>query len=99
MTLIEEESLDDLASLGVDLSMAEARRNVVTRGIRLEGLIGRRFAVGDVVCRGARLAEPCAHLERLTRRGVLRGLVHRGGLRADILAGGVVVLGDRVAPG
>jgi hypothetical protein len=98
MTLIEEESLDDLASLGVDLSMAEARRNVVTRGIRLEGLIGRRFAVGDVVCHGARLAEPCAHLERLTRRGVLRGLVHRGGIRADILTDGELRVGDSIAP-
>jgi MOSC domain-containing protein YiiM len=98
VTLIEAENLEHLAGQGVTLSPADARRNVVTRGVRLEGLVGRCFAIGDVVLHGARLAEPCAHLQRLTRPGVLRGLVHRGGIRADVLAGGELHLGDPIRP-
>jgi MOSC domain len=100
LTLIEEESLDALKEEGVGLAMGDARRNVVTRGMRLNELVGRRFTIGDVVCFGSRLAEPCAHLERLTIRGTLRGLVHRGGVRADVLVGGVLHIGDtiRVVP-
>ena len=97
LTLIEAEALDDLlAETGVMLTAEEARRNVVTRGVDLNGLVGRRFALGTVVCRGTRLAEPCSHLQRLTRGGVLRGLVRRGGLRADILSGGVLRPGDEL---
>jgi len=72
------------------------RRNVVTRGIDLNALVGRRFTVGDVECIGRRLCEPCAHLERLSP-GTLRPLVHRGGLRADLLGDGVIRVGDRVS--
>jgi MOSC domain-containing protein YiiM len=75
---------------------AEARRNLVVRGLALDDLIGRRFMVGEVECLGQRRCEPCAHLERLTQPGVLRGLVHRGGLRADVLSDGEIRLGDRV---
>jgi hypothetical protein len=96
LTLIEAESLDELAAHGIELSMADARRNVVTRGIRLNELVGHRFAIGEVVCYGARLAEPCAHLQRLTKPGVLRGLVHRGGIRADVLQDGELSIGDPV---
>jgi MOSC domain-containing protein YiiM len=76
--------------------MADARRNVVTRGIRLNALVGHHFTIGGVACYGARLAEPCAHLERLTTRGVLRGLVHRGGIRADVLGDGELCVGDEI---
>jgi MOSC domain-containing protein len=93
LTLVAEESL---AAAGV--GWEEARRNVVTRGIDLNALAGRRFRVGEVECIGRRLAEPCAHLERLTRPGIMRPLVHRAGLRADILVGGQITLGDRVEP-
>ena len=75
------------------LAYAEARRNVVTRGIDLNALVGRRFRIGEVVCAGQRLCEPCAHLERLTTKGVLRGLIHRGGLRADVLNDGRIEIG------
>jgi hypothetical protein len=92
LTLIEAEVLDDLA-----LSPEDARRNVVTRGVDLDALVGRRFHVGDVELLGQRLCEPCAHLERLTP-GTLRPLVHRGGLRADIVSGGVIRVGDPVGP-
>jgi MOSC domain-containing protein YiiM len=97
LTLIEAEALELLAvEHGVHLSGEEARRNVVTRGIDLNGLVGRRFAVGAAVCVGVRLCEPCAHLQRLTRDGVLRGLVHRGGIRADVVEGGDLAPGDTV---
>jgi MOSC domain-containing protein YiiM len=94
LTLIEAETLDELVlEPGNRLGYAEARRNLVTRGIGLNALVGRRFRVGDVECLGQRLCEPCAHLERLTHRGVLRGLIHRGGLRADILTNGTIATG------
>jgi MOSC domain-containing protein YiiM len=100
LTLIEAESLDDLFAGGITLTMADARRNVVTRGIQLNALVGHHFTIGGVPCYGARLAEPCAHLERLTTRGVLRGLVHRGGIRVDVLGDGELRVGDeiRIAP-
>jgi len=92
LTLVEAEVLDE-----VQLSWEDARRNIVTTGISLNALVGKRFHVGPVECVGRRLAEPCAHLERLARRGLLRPLVHRGGLRADILSGGTISIGDEVA--
>lgn len=93
LTLVESEALAD-----VGLSWEDARRNVVTTGIRLNALSGRRFRIGAVECVGRRLAEPCAHLERLTRPGLIRPLVHRAGLRADILVGGELRVGDAVVP-
>jgi hypothetical protein len=97
LTLIEAEALDALAAEGLEISWEDARRNVVTRGIRLNALVGHRFRIGDVECVGRRLAEPCAHLQRLAPSGVLAGLVHCGGLRADILRGGTVRVEDPVA--
>ena len=96
LTLVETEGLDELSAKGVELSPIEARRNIVVRGIALDDLIGRRFRVGEAECFGQRRCEPCSHLEKLTRPGVLRGLVHRGGLRADILSGGRIRTGDSV---
>jgi hypothetical protein len=93
LTLIEAETLEELG-----LPWERARRNVVTRGALLNPLVGRRFRIGGVECIGRRLAEPCAHLERLSGPGLLGPLVHRGGLRADILVGGRIGLGDDVAP-
>jgi MOSC domain-containing protein YiiM len=96
LTLVEAEALEELSAKGVDLAPAEARRNLVVRGIALDDLIGRRFRVGPVECLGQRRCEPCSHLERMTRPGVLRGLVHRGGLRADVLSDGEIRVGDSV---
>jgi hypothetical protein len=93
LTLIEAEVLSE-----IDLSWEEARRNIVTRDVALNALVGRRFRVGAIECIGRRLAEPCAHLETLARPGLLRPLVHRGGLRADIVTGGRIAIGDSVAP-
>ena len=92
LTLIEAEVLDELG-----LSWEEARRNVVTTGISLNALAGKLFRVGEVECIGRRLAEPCAHLEKLARPGLLRPLVHRGGLRADILSVGTISVGDEIS--
>jgi hypothetical protein len=92
LTLVEAEVLDSL-----DLPWGQARRNIVTRGIALNALVGRRFKIGAVECIGRRLAEPCSHLEKLARPGLLRPLVHHGGLRADILESGPISIGDSVA--
>jgi MOSC domain-containing protein YiiM len=97
LTLVAAEALDALTlPSGRRLAYEEARRNVVTRGIDVNALVGRRFRIGEVECLGQRLCEPCAHLERLTERGTLRGLVHRGGLRADVLADGAIAVGAEV---
>ncbi|HWH12080.1 MAG TPA: MOSC domain-containing protein [Solirubrobacteraceae bacterium] len=96
LTLIEAEALDALTLPSGRLAPADARRNVVTRGIDLNALVGSRFRVGGVECIGRRLCEPCAHLQRLTRPGTLRGLAHRGGLRADVLTDGTITVGDAV---
>jgi len=94
LTLIEAEAIDSLTlPEGRRIGYAEARRNIVTRGIDLNALVGRRFRVGDVECLGRRLCEPCSHLERLTTKGALRGLIHRGGLRADVLSDGEMAIG------
>jgi MOSC domain-containing protein YiiM len=96
LTLIEAEVCDTFAPpLGPD----EHRRNVLTRGIALNGLVGHEFTIGTVHCRGMRLCEPCVVVERYASRPVLRALVHRGGLRADIVSGGAIAVGDAVRPG
>jgi hypothetical protein len=91
VTLVEAEALE---SAGV--AFTAARRNVVTRGVDLDALIGQEFALGSARLVGRRRCEPCAHLERLEGPGLLRPLVHRGGLRADVVATGSVSVGDAV---
>lgn len=99
VTLIEIEALEAMARESqLTLEAHEARRNLVTRDVPLNHLVGKEFAVGDVVLRGIRLCEPCGHLESLTVKGVKQGLCHRGGLRAQILRGGVLRTGDRIQP-
>ena len=96
VTLVETESVEALE--GIKLSAADSRRNIATAGVPLNHLVGREFHVGPVRMRGVRLCEPCQHLEELTERGVMSGLVHRGGLRAQILTEGVIRPGDVVRP-
>ena len=91
LTLIEAEALED-----VGLTGAQSRRQVVVRGGGLNDLVGKRFRVGDVECEGVELCEPCTHLQRLTRPGIIKDLIHRGGLRADNLSGGTISVGDKV---
>ena len=94
VTLVDGPTLERLG-----ITPAEARRNLVTTGVDLDALVGRDFTVGEgVLLRGERRCEPCAHLARVAGRDVLRPLVHRGGLRADVLRGGELRVGDAVAP-
>ncbi|MFB6362005.1 MAG: MOSC domain-containing protein [Halobacteriales archaeon] len=97
LTLIESEALAAVArDFDVELEAGEHRRNLTTRGVALNHLVDERFRVGEVVCQGVELCEPCRHLEGLTEDGMIQALVHRGGLRADILEGGTVAVGDGV---
>jgi hypothetical protein len=96
LTLIEQETIEALREVFPDYRAEDTRRNVVTSGIRLNDLVGKRFRVGEVDCFGQRLCEPCAHLDRATGIPALRPLVHRGGLRADIVGGGTIRVGDAV---
>ncbi len=97
ITLIEAEALEAFtAETGIELSHQESRRQVLTRGIRLNDLVGKRFRVGEVECVGRELCEPCSHLQSLTRDGALRGMVHRAGLNADIATPGRMARGDEV---
>jgi MOSC domain-containing protein YiiM len=99
ITLIETEALEGLArEYNVELQAAESRRNLATRGVPLNHLVGQEFTVGTVRLRGIRLCEPCSHLAKVTGRAVLPGLVHRGGLRAQVLTDGVLRAGDRIRP-
>jgi len=103
VTLIEIEAIEALFSgvinaegerHGIKLAAPDARRNVVTAGIPLNHLVDCEFSVGAIRMRGTRLCEPCKHLEELTQPGVLRGLIHRGGLRALVLDEGTIHVGD-----
>ncbi|HEU4558112.1 MAG TPA: MOSC domain-containing protein [Longimicrobium sp.] len=94
VTLIEAEAVEAVRAGGVPLTAADARRNVVTRGVRLNELVGRTFRIGDAVLRGVELCHPCGHLAKLTYRGVTRDLKMRGGLRAEVLRGGGIRVGD-----
>ena len=97
VTFIEAEEIEALAGgFGIVLAPGETRRNVTTRGIRLNELVERRFRIGDVECEGTRLCEPCQYLTDLLGKPILAPLVHRAGLRARILTGGEITLGDEV---
>ena len=100
ITLIELESVEALKrDLKIELEPTQTRRNIVTRDVPLNHLVGRQFRLGhEVVLQGVRLCEPCEHLESLTLRGVREGLLHRGGLRADIITGGTIRVGDPITP-
>ena len=98
VTLIETEALDALRrDYGIVLFPDETRRNLATRGVPLNHLVGRVFRVGSTTVRGLRLCEPCSHMEKLAGKRIRAGLVHRGGLRAQILTGGWIRVGDDVS--
>jgi MOSC domain-containing protein YiiM len=97
VTLIESEALEGLArEYEITLPPNQARRNLLTRGVPLNHLVGVTFAVGPVVLRGIRLCEPCGHLAKLTCKQVEKGLIHRGGLRAQVIDGGVLEVGSAI---
>jgi len=99
VTLIESEALEALTrDCEIPLRPEQARRNLLTRGVPLNHLVGKEFSIDEVVLRGLRLCEPCGHLEKLTVKGIEKGLLHRGGLRAQILRGGTLRPGAVIKP-
>jgi MOSC domain-containing protein YiiM len=97
LTLFEAEAIEGLkADTGIALAPNEIRRNVMTRGVALNELVGRRIRVGEAEAVVTELCHPCSHLQRLTQPGVLRGLVDRGGLNADVVRGGAIRVGDAI---
>jgi len=97
LTLIAAEALEAMEDeTGIALTAEDAGRNLVTRGVDLDALLGKRFRIGAVECRGDRPCDPCATLAGRTDPGVLRGLARRGGLRADVTAGGELVVGAEI---
>jgi MOSC domain-containing protein YiiM len=97
LTMIEAEAVEALRrELQIELAAGDARRNIVTRNVPLNHLVGKEFNIGEVRIRGIRLCEPCDHLEKLTGKKILKGLTHRGGLRAQILTKGTIHVGDKV---
>src|SRR5690349_7979009 len=98
LTLIAAEAVEALErEHGISVEARETRRNVVTRGIDVNELVGKRFRVGDVECHGVELCEPCTDLQAMTNEpGIIKGLTHRGGLNADILTNGEISVGDAV---
>jgi MOSC domain-containing protein YiiM len=98
LTLIEAEAIEALRrDYHLELAAGDSRRNIVTRGVPLNHLVGREFVIGEVRARGVRLCEPCDHLQKLTGTPVIKGLLHRGGLRAQILCGGTIHVGDEIS--
>jgi MOSC domain-containing protein YiiM len=99
LTLIEAEQLERVAvEDGLDIDAAATGRNLLTRGVDLNALVGKRFRVGAIECRGIELCEPCATMQARTRPGVIKALAHRAGLNAEILVGGELRPGDAVVP-
>jgi MOSC domain-containing protein YiiM len=99
LTLIEREAIAAIErEADIELAPGEHRRNIVTRDTALNHLVGERFRVGEAICRGDRLCEPCGYLQHITGKDVVPALAHRGGLRADILESGTIRPGDEIEP-
>ncbi len=91
ITLVEAEEVERAG-----LEPGATRRQLTTRGVRLNDLVGKRFKVGDVECYGVELCEPCLHLQSMTRPGLIKDMTHRAGINADILSDGTISVGDEV---
>ena len=99
VTLIEQEAIQAAChEYQLSFDHLTTRRNLLTKGVPLNHLVGREFAVGEVILRGVELCEPCSHLEKLTFPGIKRSLVHRGGLRAHVVRSGTLHVGDPIMP-
>jgi MOSC domain-containing protein YiiM len=97
VTLIAAEAVEAAGAQGFRVEPAATRRNVLTRGVDVNELVGKRFRIGDVECEGVELCEPCTHLESMTQPGMIKAFVHRCGLNADILSDGEISVGDAVS--
>jgi MOSC domain-containing protein YiiM len=98
ITLIEMEAIESLIHEGIKVTPGETRRNIITLGVPLNDLVGCSFMVGDIQLKGIRLCEPCNYLADLTDPRILAALVHRGGLRAEIITEGSIHLNDSITP-
>ena len=97
VTLIETENIEAFTqATGLPLTPEMPRRNIITRGVRLNGLCGKRFRVGRARFEGLALCEPCGLFAERTHRAVLKFFVGKGGLRAKIVSGGVIRVGDAI---
>jgi MOSC domain-containing protein YiiM len=97
VTLIESEAVAAAEQeYDVSIEPGATRRNIVTASVALNHLVGKEFRVGEVTLKGIRLCEPCAHMARLTEKGALKALIHRGGLRAEIVTEGTIRVGDPI---
>jgi len=97
VTLIEAEAIEALErDCKLQVTGADTRRNIVTRGVALNHLVGREFTIGEVRMRGVELCEPCSYLAKLTQEKVREALVHRGGLNCDVVSEGMIRVGDNV---
>jgi len=95
ITLIEKERIEEFArDSGLPFTASHARRNIVTEGVDLNALVGKEFYLGQVRIRGIRLCEPCTYLAKTSFPEILKGLVNKGGLRAQVLTEGNICVGD-----
>jgi MOSC domain-containing protein YiiM len=99
VTLIEAEAIAAACQdYKLEFDHLTTRRNLLTDGVPLNHLVGKEFSVGEVILRGVELCEPCGHLEELTIPGIKQTLIHRGGLRAQVVRSGTLQVGDRIRP-
>ena len=99
LTLIDADHVAAVArETGAELTPGDTRRNLVTTGIDLPGLVGRWFAVGDALLFGMKRCPPCTHLERLTGVRLIKAMVHRGGINAAVFVGAPIREGEAVRP-
>jgi MOSC domain-containing protein YiiM len=99
VTLIDRDDVAAVAAeTGFDLSPGDTRRNLVTSGIALPGLVGRWFTVGEALLFGIKRCPPCTHLERMTGARLVKAMVHRGGINAAVFGAGRIAEGDPVRP-
>lgn len=97
LTIIEKEKIDEFAKdHGVPFTPKDARRNLVTKGIELNDLVGKEFYIGESKLKAIRLCEPCNYLAKISHPETLKGLLHKGGLRVQILETGVIRIGDPI---
>lgn len=97
ITLIESEAIEALGrDYNISIAAKDARRNIVTQNVALNHLVGKEFRVGEAICKGIKLCEPCGYLEDLLNLKVKEGLIHRGGLRAQILESGTIRVNDEI---
>ena len=98
LSLIESENIDDYnIKFGLDIPYINFRRNIITKGIQLNNLIGKKIQIGNVELEGVELCRPCRHLtEMLNQKNILKEFMRKGGLRCQILSSSKISIGDKI---